>query len=82
MIFNLWKVKIWFKKIIDGLSRISEKPILTSFIVLICLSFIVIGFSLPYYIWDFDNFYAQILAEAIYDLLKQNFYFPQIENHL
>ena len=61
---NWWKIKILIKYFLDGVSRLIEKPILTSFVVLICLSFIVIGFSLPYYIWDFDNFYPQILAEA------------------
>lgn len=54
------------------MSRISEKPILTSFIVLIVAAFLVTSLSLPYYLADFDAFYAQILAEAhgmIFDIL-------------
>lgn len=52
------------KKITDKLKSISEEPILTSFIVLIILSFLIIGLSLPYYINNFYGFYAQVLAEA------------------
>jgi len=50
----------WF----ESISRISEKPILTSFIVLIFVAIVVVGLSLPYYLNDFYNFYAQVLAEA------------------
>jgi BTB/POZ domain-containing protein KCTD9 len=52
------------KRITDKLKSISEEPILTSFIVLIILSFVIIGLSLPYYINNFYGFYAQVLAEA------------------
>ncbi len=43
---------------------ISEKPILTSTIVLIVLGFAVIMVSLPYYQEDFHTFFGQVLAEA------------------
>lgn len=48
----------------ERIVAIPENPILTSFIVLIFISFVVIGLSLPYYIIDFDEFYMQVLAEA------------------
>ena len=43
---------------------ISEKPILTSTIVLLVLGIIVILASLPYYKANFYGFYGQVLAEA------------------
>lgn len=43
---------------------ISEKPILTSTIVLIVVGIIVITISLPYYREDFHSFFGQVLAEA------------------
>ncbi len=43
---------------------ISEKPILTSTIVLVVIGMIVIAASLPYYRADFNNFFGQVLAEA------------------
>lgn len=41
-----------------------EKPVLTSFLVLICLSTIVLGLSYSYYVEDNYNFVGQVLAEA------------------
>lgn len=48
----------------ENSSHILERPILTSFIVLILLAFVVVGLSLPYYIEDFHDFFGQVLAEA------------------
>lgn len=53
-----------FKRLGDTFNNIIEKPLLTSTIVLVIVATLVIGFSLKYYINDFDNFWAQILAEA------------------
>ena len=50
-----------FYKLID---KTNENPILTSLLVLIIVSGLVISLSVPYYIYDFDDFYQQILAEA------------------
>lgn len=52
------------KKLINYFKNLSEHPLRISLFVLICLSFVVIGLSLPYYLYDFTNFYAQVLAEA------------------
>ncbi|MGB5930389.1 MAG: pentapeptide repeat-containing protein [Cyclobacteriaceae bacterium] len=52
------------KEISEKLNSVSEKPILTTFIVLMLLALVVVGLSLPYYISDFKNFYGQVLAEA------------------
>jgi uncharacterized protein YjbI with pentapeptide repeats len=48
----------------DFYYHIVEKPLLTSATVLLFVSVLVIGFSLPYYIADFVGFWPQILAEA------------------
>jgi uncharacterized protein YjbI with pentapeptide repeats len=52
------------QKITVKFDDVIEKPILTSAIVLFVVAVIVIGFSLPYYLTDFTNFWPQILAEA------------------
>src|SRR5688572_25528916 len=52
------------KKVSDVFNSIIEKPLLTSTLVLIIVSFIIIGLSLSYYINEFDTFIQQVLAEA------------------
>ncbi|MEO1655676.1 MAG: pentapeptide repeat-containing protein, partial [Bacteroidota bacterium] len=52
------------KRITDFFHKANGNPISTSLLVLIVLSFVVIGLSLPYYLHDFDEFYMQVLAEA------------------
>ena len=58
----------YFKKISDWstnkFNEIIEKPLLTTSLVLFIVAILVIGLSLPYYINEFDTFWAQILAEA------------------
>ena len=44
--------------------EIVEKPVLTSFLVLVCLSALVLGLSYSYYVEDNYNFVGQVLAEA------------------
>ena len=56
--------KNWFKDFGNKLYSVSERPILTSTIVLIVVSIIVITASLPYYTEDFHSFFGQVLAEA------------------
>ncbi len=41
-----------------------EKPLLTSSLVLLVVAICVLGLSSKYYIYDFDAFWPQILAEA------------------
>lgn len=43
---------------------IIEQPILTSFVVLLLVTILVLGLSVPYYLNDFYDFYGQVLAEA------------------
>ena len=50
--------------VINKFNEIIEKPLLTTSLVLCIVAIIVIGLSLPYYISEFDTFWAQILAEA------------------
>lgn len=58
------KFKEWLSEIGKKIFSISEKPILTSTIVLIVIGIIVISISLPYYREDFHSFFGQVLAEA------------------
>ena len=52
------------KKLKELFNGIIEKPLLTSTLVLIIITVLVVGLSLPYYINEFDSFIPQILAEA------------------
>ncbi len=52
------------KKFRETFNRVIEKPLLTSTLVLIGITILVVGLSLPYYLHDFDAFIPQILAEA------------------
>lgn len=58
------KFKNWLSELGTKIYSVSEKPILTSTIVLLLIGLVVIALSLPYYRFDFYNFYAQVLAEA------------------
>jgi uncharacterized protein YjbI with pentapeptide repeats len=58
------KTKEWFNRLWKRVYSISEKPILTSTIVLIFTGIIVLLASLPYYRENFHSFYGQVLAEA------------------
>ncbi len=52
------------ERIKDRINAIIEKPILTSALVLLMLTVVVLGFSMKYYLADFNNFFAQVMAEA------------------
>ncbi|HTF19234.1 MAG TPA: pentapeptide repeat-containing protein [Chryseolinea sp.] len=52
------------KKLKELFNAIIEKPLLTSTLVLIVITLLVVGLSLPYYLNEFDSFIPQILAEA------------------
>lgn len=52
------------KKIDELFNSIIEKPLLTSTLVLIMVTIVVLGLSLPYYLNEFDTFIQQVLAEA------------------
>ena len=53
-----------FKKAGEFFNSIIEKPLLTTTIVLVFVTILVLGLSLPYYISDFQSFIPQVLAEA------------------
>src|SRR6188768_427144 len=53
-----------FKKANEFFNSIIEKPLLTSTIVLVVVTILVLGLSMPYYIHDFKSFIPQVLAEA------------------
>lgn len=44
--------------------EVVERPLLTSLLVLVAITLVVGGFSLQYYLHDFETFWPQILAEA------------------
>lgn len=52
------------KDVNEFFNSIIEKPLLTSSLVLILVTFIVLGLSAKYYLHEFDSFVPQILAEA------------------
>ncbi len=52
------------EKIQKYINRILEEPIIISFLVLIVMSLIVIGLSVPLYLSDTHDFYVNVLAEA------------------
>ncbi len=52
------------KQISEKFTAVIEKPMLTSFLVLVLLAFLVIGASWHYYQEDYYNFVGQVLAEA------------------
>ncbi len=58
------KAQGWLRRLWKKIYSISEKPILTSTLVLVLMSFIVLSASLPYYRENFHDFYGQVLAEA------------------
>jgi uncharacterized protein YjbI with pentapeptide repeats len=58
------KVQERFNELGKRLYSISEKPVLTSTIVLFVIGIIVVLASLPYYKADFYGFVGQVLAEA------------------
>jgi len=53
-----------FKKVNEFFNSIIEKPLLTSTIVLVVVTILVLGLSMPYYLHDFKSFIPQVLAEA------------------
>ena len=53
-----------FKRASEFFNSIIEKPLLTTTIVLVFVTILVLGLSLPYYISDFKSFIPQVLAEA------------------
>jgi uncharacterized protein YjbI with pentapeptide repeats len=48
----------------EKIKSIKKKPILTSVIVLVFLTILVLGLSLPYYLNNFRDFFKEVLAEA------------------
>lgn len=52
------------EKIQKYIDRILEEPIIISFLVLIVMSLIVIGISMPLYLSDTHDFFVNVLAEA------------------
>ncbi|MDX2304420.1 MAG: pentapeptide repeat-containing protein [Microscillaceae bacterium] len=66
------------------INKTNENPIITSFFVLIIVSGIVIGLSIPYYLNDFNDFYQQILAEAhgmLFDIAVIGILILWLHNH-
>ncbi len=55
---------ISYKKLRKSSEEIIEKPVLTSFLVLVFLTALVLGLSYQYYVEDNYNFVGQVLAEA------------------
>jgi len=59
---NFFKRQI--KKLQDYFNKVIERPILTAAFVLLFVTFLVLGLSWKYYVYEFDTFWPQILSEA------------------
>jgi uncharacterized protein YjbI with pentapeptide repeats len=56
----------------EGFHYVVERPLLTAAVVLVLVTFVVVGLSMPYYLEDPGGFWPQVLAEAhgmIFDIL-------------
>ncbi len=53
-----------YKRLLEIIKAIPEKPILTAFLVLVGLAIIILSLSFKYYTEDYYNFVGQVLAEA------------------
>ncbi|WP_224996385.1 pentapeptide repeat-containing protein [Cesiribacter sp. SM1] len=58
------KKKGFFAKAQQFFLEVIEKPVLTSFLVLLLVTAVVLGLSMPYYLTNFEEIYIQVLAEA------------------
>lgn len=56
--------EIKFENFKEGLSKILERPLLTSFLVLLIVAVGVLALSYEYYVNEYDNFVREVLAEA------------------
>lgn len=59
-------------QVLERFNHVVEKPLLTASMVLILVTLVVVGLSLPFYFADPQMFLAQVLAEAhgmIFDIL-------------
>lgn len=70
------KVETWFSERIEKARKyfkdVTEKPLVTTGLVLLLLSVLVFSLSTPYYLNDFELFYENVLIEAhgmLFDLL-------------
>jgi uncharacterized protein YjbI with pentapeptide repeats len=52
------------RKLQDYFNEVVEKPILTASFVLLFVTILVLGLSAKYYLYEFDMFWPQVLAEA------------------
>ena len=61
----------FFARVQQFFLEVIEKPVLTTFLVLLVVAAVVLGLSMPYYLTNFEEIYIQVLAEAhgmIFDL--------------
>ncbi|MBL7851283.1 MAG: pentapeptide repeat-containing protein [Cyclobacteriaceae bacterium] len=58
------RIQTYVHRVMEGFHYVVERPLLTAAIVLVLVSFLVVGLSLPYYLSDPKGFWAQVLAEA------------------
>src|SRR5258708_9581091 len=52
------------KRLKNYFDEVIEKPLLTTSFVLLFVFILVFGLSFKYWVWEFETFYVQILAEA------------------
>lgn len=66
------RVQNHLHRVMEGFHYVVERPLLTATFVLVFVTLVVMGLSMPYYQDDAGAFYGQVLAEAhgmIFDIL-------------
>lgn len=53
-----------YRQLIDRIKSFTERPVIISLFVFVCLSVLVLSLSAGYYRYDFHNFWREVLAEA------------------
>lgn len=66
------KTQTYVHQLKDGFHYVVERPLLTATLLLVLVTLVVVGLSMPFYLDDGGNFWEQVLAEAhgmIFDIL-------------
>jgi BTB/POZ domain-containing protein KCTD9 len=58
------RTQLYLHRTSEGFHYVVERPLLTAFLVLVLVTLVVVGLSLPYYLDESGDFWGQVLAEA------------------
>jgi uncharacterized protein YjbI with pentapeptide repeats len=66
------RAQLYFHRAGELFHYVVERPLVTAFVVLVMVTMVVVGLSLPYYLREGEDYWGQILVEAhgmIFDIL-------------